>query len=351
MGRTAKAALVLKFFPGDVLEEILSRIPVQHHTRFKSICKTWLHLISIQYFIQLHLKKSISRPTHLRKLLFIPHTTLDFPKVVLPCAFLIDHQEMLRKEVPLLQESTGFCMDFFGTCDGLVCLYNGESGMIHIWNPSTQISQCIYIKRPPDKIKSYWFGRHQDEYKLVIGTVSHMHLIRPYIGNNSRKSEQEVGKPFYYYEKVGTFLNGAVHWPVQEWSTLHGPFTICYTVLSYDLGRDKFGEISVLELKRKRSDFEGFTLGEIDGCLSAMFIYGLSVELWTMKQYGVKESWTKLMVLHGDPHPNYHPIIHVKDEVVLLHSSVNIPLYDKVPLYVESLVSPRWSDRRAICMP
>lgn len=309
MGSNKEARVVVLQLPEDVLMKILSRLDVKDLIRFKSVCKTWFRLISSQYFIQLHLKKSSFR--------------------IIRLTHFYDHR--LRVE-------------FSGSCDGLVCLYDAQYEMIHIWNPAMHIVKCIPIKRPPHDVICYWFGRigdEDDEYELILGTTSHMHLIRLYIDNDSWKSTQ-VRKNYFYSRKIGTLFNGIIHWHAFERSW---DFTYVPTIVSYDSRNDAIGEISPPETINRH-----FIVGEVYGYLSIMSVNfeTMEFEIWAMKEYGVKESWTKLMSLRSD-YVFHH---RVKSQELILDdpAKVKSPLYTKF-MYVESLVFPKPRDRVVCPMP
>lgn len=93
----------------------------------------------------------------------------------------------------------------------------------------------------------------------------------------------------------GTLLHGIVHWlsdqPVTADHDGGGP-NRSYAVFTYDLGCGSVGEMwTPVRLSCRGS------IGEIGGCLCAIMRHCGSFEVWVMKEYGVKESWTKSMVI------------------------------------------------------
>ncbi|EYU31484.1 hypothetical protein MIMGU_mgv1a010909mg [Erythranthe guttata] len=291
--------------PEDVIEEILSRLHVKDLMRFKSVSKKWNSIISSQHLINLHLKKSISSPSHRR--IFIPHS-----KSVVYKGLQDDTEEL-----PLPPGAIA----------------------IRIWNPATRVSKTADLKLKFDNFVS-WFGRESsdDEYKLILGirphgkqlANNHTLLVTLYVdGDSSNFSAQEIDLDqlvFKPYEE-GTFFCGINH--------------LC-------------------------------GLGVVDRCLSAICgnCEGFCViyEVWIMKEYGIKESWTKSMNI---PHPagniQYMYLVGVSDYGDIFFRSstehVNLFVYNVgekkytatlvsdgyfVKTYVETLVSPNLGKKRTV---
>lgn len=308
----------------DVIAEILSRLRVKDLIRFKSVCKAWLQLISSQEFIQLHLKRSSLRPIRLLK--------LDFD---VDCCRL-----------PSPDDPCGANFFSGSSCDGLVCVFNKRHGLIHIWNPAIRSSACIPIMKCPQQIRCFWFGRHNDEYKLLLGTLDlQIHLVRPYNINSGydwKSTQRFIHGLCPCSDEIGTLCNGNVHWAVNKWQVIvpGNVMTNVWTILSYDLHQDKVGIIDIPI--DKFFDRPRVRLGVVDGCLSAMFEnHANEFELWAMKDYGLNKSWNKLIVLEAE---SAFLCRGVEPEQVVLDDPemVKSPLYPK-EVYVESLISPTLS--------
>ncbi|KAK8276184.1 hypothetical protein V6Z12_D10G183800 [Gossypium hirsutum] len=102
------------------------------------------------------------------------------------------------------------------------------------------------------------------------------------IGNTPTGS---VSLPF------NAFLNGALHWSK---SSLGGEF-----INSFDFDTERFGMVPppdhFQELDKESGDT---TTGVLGGCLFIIHVVISELfEIWVMKEYGVKESWTKQFVV------------------------------------------------------
>ncbi|KAH7856632.1 hypothetical protein Vadar_003727 [Vaccinium darrowii] len=98
----------------------------------------------------------------------------------------------------------------------------------------------------------------------------------------------------YRLDNKGKYLNGALHWTACRESN----FTA--VIVSVDLMKETHGEI--LE-----PDYQDVTyrrrLDVLNGCLCILCSYHDHGDVWVMKEYGTRESWTKLVVIPYVKHP------------------------------------------------
>ncbi|GFP87503.1 F-box/kelch-repeat protein at3g23880 [Phtheirospermum japonicum] len=140
----------MQLLPEDVIEDILSRLPVKSLLRFRCVCKHWKTLISSsRRFAFLHLKRSLSNPT--MHSIIIRQSSYDFndrlPSVYLdpvnlaplPAA-ISSHLDPYHPVVNPIDPHKPARI-FVGSINGLVCLRSTpefEPDWIGIWNPSTK---------------------------------------------------------------------------------------------------------------------------------------------------------------------------------------------------------------------
>lgn len=305
-----------KQLSGDVLEEILSRLSVKDLLRFKSVSKQWFSIISSPFFIHLHLKKSVSKPR--RIFIPYPHTykTIEEDGVV-----------HVAEELSRPKETIGMCL--VGACDGLFCYLDYSAKRICIWNPALRVSRIgvVRVSRIGDDVNIdnwlyddhvvllFWFGRgssddDDDQYKLILGIrlseygckneicTNSIRLIRLHAVEDDYVSTQEIefddDEKLDLMKNEGVLLHGVVHWVAKRVSSNTS------VVLSYDLRRWTVGEVAA----PVGMDCYG-TIGAMDGCLCAIMpagddYFGGIFEVWIMKEYGSKESWTKSMMIISD---------------------------------------------------
>ncbi|XP_058181103.1 F-box protein CPR1-like [Rhododendron vialii] len=180
---------------------------------------------------------------------------------------------------------------------------------------------------------------------------------------SSWKSIEDFGYSCRLFGR-GSVLNGPPHW------FAHGSTDIelrYFRIACFDVMEEKFKEVPtpIYEVESHL-----FKVGVLDGCLCTVDSRLESLNVWVMKEYGVKESWTKLFVVSnvppnvpGESFINYCTLLcFTKDGefVLMLRSgtSAKFAIYNpkrktykriekpqnwkghEIDIYVESLVSP-----------
>lgn len=94
---------------------------------------------------------------------------------------------------------------------------------------------------------------------------------------------------------LGTLVNGFPHWKIGYRFALDG-----YKIFCLDLGEDKFKEVPQPDIFRIGRGCE-WQLFEFKDTLSVLVSFGgnypREAEVWSMKEYGVKDSWSKMFVV------------------------------------------------------
>ncbi|KAK9015214.1 hypothetical protein V6N11_006331 [Hibiscus sabdariffa] len=287
--------------PGDLIPEILSRLGVQDLLRFRCVSKQWCSLIDDPDFIKLHLSRSRKTDTHFSLVFKVCHLIpVDLNSFVIPP--MLNH--------PFSDEA--FCTEALGSCNGLLALHNGEQDIV-LWNPLKRKSHMLpfnEIKFPPYfcflQFIVYGFGHDpiSDDYKLVrmvqfdgrdddsFGSEVKVYSLR----TNSWRRIKDF--PFYLYKRAdgylqgecGVLANNALHWVVSK-----KPKSDTRSfVVAFDIGTEEY---RVVELPDCLDQGFRMNVKSLDGslCLIANYCEIHVVDIWMMKEYGVKESWTKLV--------------------------------------------------------
>ncbi|KAJ8540411.1 hypothetical protein K7X08_030330 [Anisodus acutangulus] len=221
---------------------------------------------------------------------------------------------------------------FIGSCDGLICLSVKNS--LVLWNPSTRKWKEIpkqYPHMSQDYYYTYGFGydKYNDDYKLVLiysskiknsGNEVKVYSLRT---NSWKKIKGFVSG--YIYSNSGVLVNGIAHWDTRP----HNDFSSCYYIVTFDLETEKQGKIDLpsyenedvhWDLISSRDSLFGFCHCESQG----------EVDIWVMKEYGVKESWTKFasVAYYVIPGIFYLPLYINEDGDVLLIDGQSLVLFN-----------------------
>ncbi|KAE8684281.1 Detected protein of unknown function [Hibiscus syriacus] len=296
------------YFPVEVIIEILKRLPVKSLVKCRSVCKTWNSLISDPSFVSTHLQASLSRPPNNNPLLLIRCSKNGKEN------YFLHYDNDGFDEFKKLQFPVFDCVSYsvvVGSCNGLICLSFLPHDVLNFvfWNPSIhkyvslpQPSICCYS--PDVHLKSgFGFDSRTNDYKLLIfGVEKGDNLIQPCLFSLNENCWKGVAaiSPNYAVEAdiSSTFVNGAVHWLGYQRRNNSG---FSNTILGFDLSAEGFFEISLTEslIGLCPMDLSTMKYGESSiAVLNRDWEDGELLELWVMKEYGVVESWTKVLALH-----------------------------------------------------
>ncbi|XP_059316844.1 F-box/kelch-repeat protein At3g23880-like [Lycium ferocissimum] len=261
-----------------------------------------------------------------------------------------------------------------GSVNGLIGLAIEEENFF-FWNPSLR----QFKKFPTAKLKlpagsshifMYGFGYDEihDDYKVVVGWQSfypYHYEVKIYsLNSDSWRSVDDFpgGRRYMKSEiKLGLFVNGKLHWGNNITCSCRDTCShkiIDWDIISIDLVDAKWGKVE------KPCYGEGdFTskLGVLGGNLSMFCNYQSHADVWVMKEYGIKECWTKIcaisrpksLVMHKFIPPfflsNKGELMFVFDSIFIIYNPKNDSTrYSKVTgynnfdpyVYIESLVWP-----------
>jgi F-box interacting protein len=240
--------------------------------------------------------------------------------------------------------------------------------MVQLWNPSLRKFEDL----PPvcdseifQMLHGFGYDPISDNYKVVVvfGYLDREDSIDNDFslnevkvltlgGTDSWKSVSKFPFAIQSFQRSGQYVSGTINWSVSMGTERF--------IASFNLGNECYQKIDLPD-----------DLGKVDDCKSHLTVFKdclcmiLGENVWVMKEYGNKESWTKLFTIScmRDPfassYPNIHGIHVFEDEQVLLvysgtgnkrfgHISYNhkndtsklIELEDIPGVCVESLISP-----------
>ncbi|KAK9287861.1 hypothetical protein L1049_016303 [Liquidambar formosana] len=393
-----EGAMPMPTLPHDIIVDILLRLPVKSLLRFKCVCELWDCLISSTQFVKMHLNQATRDVNNKRQRCLVsidPPQSVDFEADG-------DDDDATVMFDNLLGIYPKHERMFVGSANGLVCLVIDVFYII-LWNPSTREVNLLpkpkYLKKLPKPGKELdgFYGLCLDDLDLNFGLgydssiddYKVLRLIPPFsrrfvktkaeiftLKTNSWRKIRNIHPSACLFNGAGTFSNGSLHWLVNH---VTDEDQLKSTIISFDLATEKFQEVVPLPDHDDSSSKDFRVLG---GCLSVLYQCANSFEVWVMKEYGVKTSWTKLVTIPCEKAPpspgildddrffllyddSLQPLCFSKNDKVLMTVSrfdLVMVMYDlkkdtfrRLPtyahndpvIYVESLISPNSNDGTA----
>ncbi|XP_019233642.1 PREDICTED: F-box/kelch-repeat protein At3g23880-like [Nicotiana attenuata] len=262
------------------------------------VSKSWLDLISSPDFVKTHLSLSANNKeyTHHRLMLSSSRAEYHFKHCYLSSLIYESVTRVCDFDNPMRKPRK--TVEIVGSVNGLICLIIGEQDLF-IWNTSIR-----KFKKLPDSTATLMCGYYlmfgfgydefHDDYK-VVAIFRNMFVDSLYfteVNIYSLKSDSwtsiHVSRSGVLLSRCGKFVNGKLHWITK---TAHGWDIICI-----DLADGKWGKVEQPCYGEGKLNFR-LSLGVLGGDLSLFCYYQrmtTHVDLWIMKKYGVKESWTKM---------------------------------------------------------
>ncbi|RZC90922.1 hypothetical protein C5167_028759 [Papaver somniferum] len=291
----------LPTFPEDIIVEILSRLPLRFLLQSRCVCKPWSILPNNNPKL-IQVKKSSFSLMLIdgeRRLLSLDNNSLS--------SSLFDGIDGRVKKIrcPLISLDCDLKnVNFVGSCNGLFFLYREEIDHFFswnpcLWNPSTH--EFKYLPRPGFPVnetrcilhRGHGFGydAKSDDYKCVrifhYSAESHSHIHMYSFRSNTWElrympyaltTEDEC-----FRAPNGVFCNGALHW------FTHGVKVLIAINMTGEGIREIPQPEGVENFGNRRH------IDVLDGYLCILnSSFFTAYEVWLMKDYGMRESWTKV---------------------------------------------------------
>ncbi|KAL4385087.1 hypothetical protein GQ457_15G029760 [Hibiscus cannabinus] len=308
----------------DLICEILGRSSVKDLLRFRCVSRAWCSLIDDSGFIKLHLSHSLETSTNLSLILSLCGKgniySVNFASL----------KTAQRLKFPGDKSDGRRDFAVLGSCNGLLAL--------------------VERKDAPFELFKRFLCKHTESVVMVYS-----------LKTKNWRSKEDF--PFYVKNtRTNAVLsNNALHW---EASTKSEPdpenFDADFDLIAaFDLGTEEY---RVIELPDCLGERLTTNINVVGGCLCLIASYrevGVA-DIWVMKEYGAKESWTKFISVETqcfEDRPDVLPLVYSKngDKVLLLVGGMlffydlrskkadkveieDVPGLFKVEMMVESLV-------------
>ncbi|XP_050882531.1 F-box/kelch-repeat protein At3g23880 [Lathyrus oleraceus] len=313
----------LPTLPLDLVVEILSRLPVKFLLQSRSVCKLWNSLISDSKFSYKHLGLST---THRINSVYYSYSRCRyiFESYTLDSIFSNIYTNVRQVEFApsgFEEDCRPYCANsIVASCNGILCLALFDSiCFVIMWNPSIRkFNELPYIENPKvPYFTSYGFGYDlvSNVYKVVVvfwcsgvKTVVKIHTL----GTDFWKSVEAFPFRCVPLGRSGIFVSGTINWlPLKDGR-------VRSFVVSFDLRTESYRRILQPDYGKLKPDAEQLSLGVLRDCLCLVSHH----DVWIMKEFGNKESWTKLFTNSYDSCYYLTKAIYMfEDDQVLLEAS------------------------------
>lgn len=292
--------------------DIIARLPAKAVGRCRCVCKSWRAMLARPEFIRYHFDRS--RNLRGEALIFTSYKwkeTSFFYSVPLESAHQVFDKITISAKKLSFADCPGSWTRVYVSCDGLL-LVGEEMHKTFVLNPTT--GEVREVPRWPSALNRwksrtvYAFGHDSisDDYKIVIVSFCEdfeaEFPTETFVSIYSLKTGtwKNVESPFCWhrdtYTAPGVFVDGSIHW-IACTASDYKP-----TIVAFDIAKEAFcevppppsvvGDMLVCHL-----------LVALGGCLCTYArpeIGGWNVQedidIWVMKEYGVRESWIRFTV-------------------------------------------------------
>ncbi|XP_028065948.1 F-box/kelch-repeat protein At3g06240-like [Camellia sinensis] len=349
--------------PQELIAEILCRLPVKSLSRFKSVSHSWCSLISNPHFAQTHFTQTTNKMPD--RLILISDSHILFS-----VDYSVDSPVATEIHFPSVEdESYDVWAEILGSCNGLVLALNESDVAMYLLNPSTRESKKI--PESPFALNSVnacnlcglGYDSMSDDFKIVMlsyygggvdeesGATTETNTIVSVYSLKSYSWRKIQGSSYLHCagDPSGVYLNGCIHWLAQRSSDYIS------VIVAFDLGNEVFREFLPPPFVNN-AVLPWFYPAVLGGylCLPAF------TDVWVMKEYGKKESWTKFSICKREDIPRIDVVCLLEDgEFLLSRDEEQLVVYNSkdetsrdmvvcgIPgsftsggTYVESLISP-----------
>ncbi|XP_021663264.2 F-box protein At3g07870 [Hevea brasiliensis] len=301
----------MESLPREIMLNILSRLPTPSLLNAKLVNRSWQNLAEDPILIDLHFTHMAANNTNPCLILHGDH---PIQNQLYALYFYPNNSNVglvKRISLPPIPD-----FDIAASCNGWLCLSNSSRDTFHLYNPFTSDflelpNKSTHQNEDVCTVLGFGIQAETKEYKVL--KISHgtknVRGCRRICGYPQSKAEiLTVGSPIWRslgqisYNLVQSpsqiMVNGKLHW-------VNSPFIHPRRnnrLISFDLADEKFRMVPNPDSAGfERHGSHRLKLVTIGGCLSVVLNinYG-SFEIWVMKEYGVRQSWTKEFNISSD---------------------------------------------------
>lgn len=328
--------LQIAHLPEEIIQDILLRLPVKSLLKSRCVSKSWLSLISSPQFVKTHLKLSAENADYANHRIIFTFTNPCFNLKQCSVSSLMFKPRTVTSNIDYPNKSPYKAVWVVGSCNGIICVAIDEKD-IFLWNPSTRKSKelppvGVEMKQGFYYMWGFGFSESDDDYKVVgvfcaygNGCVLESMVMIYSLRTDSWKRIEDFscGIPF---DDTGRFASGKLHFAAT--STVE--FNSRWNIVSLDLKSEAYGTVEQPDYGESCSSS---SLGLLGGCLSVLCDYqNTRADVWVMKEYGVKESWTRVASIpYFNDHERFlysNPLLIMPNGEILLVFRTRLVVYN-----------------------
>ncbi|KAK4280365.1 hypothetical protein QN277_011996 [Acacia crassicarpa] len=283
----------IPFIPSDVVQQILLNLEARSLFQLIFVRRDWNSLITSPNFVLRYSDRAFNSKDQL--FLFMrgigSYSEINYSLRKNNCDFSL----FRVLETPYFF----FCRknELVGTSNGLICLTDGARYSYILWNPT--VRRYVHLSRPLNaEILSVGFGfdRRINDFKVVCldvrdnifeeedsawvfsyTTWSWKHVVGDILSDKNQLHAPHV------------FIHGVLHWIGSKVENRQRHY-----IRTFDLADEVFGQMLLPE--NIGTDLISNSLWATeDSIVVSLFTTSMVWSVWVMKQYGVYESWTKII--------------------------------------------------------
>jgi F-box interacting protein len=328
------------YLPEEIVLDILTLLPPKTLLRFRCVCRTWRTLIgNPDFFTQNALNQSILRFSDRPSPLLLAEANGGSNDYFRKDFYFLSDQTLECQSQIILKGRLFFRFTLVASCNDLLCLSDYTLSIIYLWNPATSNTPKSLPLHPPhpravmllnpcvlqQDTVGFGFDRRSNDFKVLrISHVPSYHSLTCHFNH-----------PFHFQPEVYSLSTGTwrlldLRVPFEEshlrrqfqpllnfpttaadgiyfwWAVVDRRFhnhTDNEKIVAFDFNHELF-RTTPLPDGAHSTCYSSFDFTVLNGCLTIM---GFPFEerrsgssglvIWVLFEFGVKESWTKLMNL------------------------------------------------------
>ncbi|XP_073120244.1 F-box/kelch-repeat protein At3g06240-like [Henckelia pumila] len=325
--------------PEDAVIEILIRLPVKSIVKLRCVSKTWRDLIKSPTFIHRHQNRERKQSVLLVKRYLTQQNgdeaILSFHDPDSP-ELLVSPNLSIPFSNDLDHPSANYALvQIYGPCNGIVCIPVGD--IILLCNPALR----EFMPLPPPNIPrpegyfvyhlefGFGFDPNTGAYKVmqISQTTTKDFQLLPdqdrfdlYDSASNSWKHIDAKRPIMItcFPSFQIFFGGVLHF-YAEIDMNDDPYILCFDITT-----------EAFQLLDFPDDFPEYGLSSLTVLNENLAMVGYPrwkgesepsqiIEIWVMKEYGVKESWTKQFVI--GPYMVFCPFLLLNNEWLLVESN------------------------------